>query len=461
MVRIPQTVLKTLDELRGKYAERLSLKMISGRFYLYKEHGIWLKDKQKNKTISEYIGSINYDGTFKEKEIRYRSELDKAKTIIEAHGGEITWRNDLKNNDLNLHKERTADDTDLKILTFLSMNSRANYTRIGKSVGLSAAATYNRIKRLEQKFGIKYMLEIDREKLGYTRFIGFVKFHDKKPSLKELQESIKGEPRIQFAAFVNGEYDVIFYLIEELSDEAIDIVWKMRSESQLKNYSADWIITPMSNNYGYLPLGQEFFGKEILKKKVWHRSKETPRPQEDQLTEREFDVIKELNKDGSVGFKKIDEIYKFPNGTSNYIYTRLKDRGIIKRPTISMEKLPLKYISVIMMKFINNSKYNPHRKNFLMEVMKDGSISNKYVLEGDIGSPYSSLLFYPITKENELDLTLNDMHEKIDGVNISVLTITTIISGSLCYRRFDNSYSRQHRLLVSMNALKPKELELY
>src|SRR5271155_6106732 len=102
----------------------------------------------------------------------------------------------------------------------LSMDGRAALDSIGKKIKLTKHPTYRRVKGLEDRFGIRYLAEIDTEKLGYLKFMIFVKFLDKLPSNDEITAAIKNEPRIQFAAtLTGGEYNLMLYLLVENNSE--------------------------------------------------------------------------------------------------------------------------------------------------------------------------------------------------------------------------------------------------
>ena len=59
------------------------------------------------------------------------------------------------------------DVTGIKLLSFLQENARLSYAELGRRIGLSPAATAERLKRLEDAGVITgYRVEIDREALG-------------------------------------------------------------------------------------------------------------------------------------------------------------------------------------------------------------------------------------------------------------------------------------------------------
>ena len=59
------------------------------------------------------------------------------------------------------------DDTGRKLLSALQENARLSFAELGRRIGLSPAATAERLRRLEEAGVIKgYRVEIDRESLG-------------------------------------------------------------------------------------------------------------------------------------------------------------------------------------------------------------------------------------------------------------------------------------------------------
>jgi len=59
------------------------------------------------------------------------------------------------------------DDTGKKLLSALQDNARLSFAELGRRIGLSPAATAERLRRLEEAGVIKgYRVEIDRESLG-------------------------------------------------------------------------------------------------------------------------------------------------------------------------------------------------------------------------------------------------------------------------------------------------------
>lgn len=458
---LPKSVADQFNSMKKDGQSNLALKVIHGNYYVYKEHGIWLKREHRNKTISEYLGRITSDGHFIKKSFHAKNDLESAKALIAEHGGEIIWHEKLDETQLPAAQYLNATDIDLKLLMVLSMNARLSSAEIAKIMGLSEQAAYSRVKAIEKKFGITYLLEVDVEKLGYIRYLILIKFEDGVPTKEEIEEAIKGEYNIQFAAVTKGDYDVVMYVIDESPLKAYDNLLRLRQKGSISKYKGSWIFTNFAQTYSFMPLREEFI-ENVVKEKVWHRTKDTPRLDKDELRQREFLLLKELNNKANATFASIDEKCNFNKGTSRYAYHALKERGIVTRPTISMTNLPIKYVGVILL-FVDNYKvYEDKRYKFLIDLIKYGEISNKYCLSGNIGAPVQGAIsFMPVAEEGYLDKVTAELKEELTGGNIRNLVITEVIVGTLCYRRFDDLYSRQYRLLVEFEKIMPARPTFY
>jgi DNA-binding Lrp family transcriptional regulator len=345
-------------------------------------------------------------------------------------------------------KEEMTNDT---ILTMLSMDGRAPIDPIGKRIKLTKHPTFRRIKELEGKFGIKYLAEIDAEKLGFLKFLVFVKFLDKLPSNDEILAAIKNEPRIQFAAtLTGGEYNLMLYLLVENNTEINTIRRTLVVNSQLINYRSEFYITPFYETYNFIPLKPEFI--DLLKYEKHDMDSVNTLVPSDKTTDkkkqilaREFATLKELIVNGYIAFSAIDKKYAFDKGRSQYSYYKPKQSGIIKRITISMQKLPIKYVALISLKVVYPKLYYKNIKRLLNTIIKNtNSYINSFALVGDIGLPVGVIFLLPVFDEDNLERVVKRL-SSLTGATVSTSIITKTLSGTLCYRKFDNTESMQYK----------------
>ena len=367
MRKIPDMVSETYERLRKEMAFPVRLQLSGGRYYLYKQLTVWDKEKKRGKSVAKYLGKILDDGTFVRKADRDAAkDLDIAKAVIISHGGTVKLPEKIETE----AKPFSMEEVDKRILTNLSMNSRMPVSEIAKRVGIPTTSAVYRKRNLEKRFGIRYLASINVRWLGFSYYVAFVKFENEKPSAEELKETIKGEQRIQLALITNGKYDLMLYIAAEDDHTLNGVVSKLHSSDLLRKYTSSWMVTTYDDAYGYVPLRDEFF--ELLKSKIWQRTKETPRPSRGQLLKSEYAVLRELNSDGEASFSRIDKKYGLNKGNARYTYEKLKerrkytyeelaDKKVLLRNTLTMGKLEIKYNTIIIMEILNSKEFLERR----------------------------------------------------------------------------------------------------
>lgn len=445
MQKLPQEIVKLVDRLKHEYSPYLEVKISkNGRYVLYEY--IHRYDKTLKREIRRllYLGTITTDGVLIPARHKHREHI--AQTAENTYG--------IVNEAEAQPESIIVPRHDIDLLKFLSMNARAPVNAISKRIGLSRTATEYNIKNAENRYGIKYIAEINAEKLGYLRYVVFVKFEKEIPLFEELEGILNKEPTIQLALLTQGNYDLVFYILAKDNTEVAYFIHRIRTKTQLKSYVSRWYVSPYLDSYGYIPIRDKFI--EALEEKVWHRTKEKPRPLPTDLTGREYLVLKELNSDGVVEFTEIERKNNLDPGAARYIYQKLLEKGILKRVTITMTKLPIKYNAIFFMEIVNGAEFDKSRKDLLLEIISDShNISDKYSVVGDIEVPYGGLFIMPILKETELIAAQNEISTKVGGTELSRLFVTNIIVGYLCYRRFDKEHTKLYERLAEEYKILP------
>ena len=446
MPNLPGKVAAALEKLRADSPPPpyIILRKIHGGYYVYKD--LISKDnaKGKKKLSSEYIGRITDDGVFIKRAITKDDELENARAVIEARGGKVILPE--RTEVAEPARILSPDRIDNEILTILSMNARATLPFIAKRVGLSVSAVDNRIRHLEKRYGIKYIAEIDVEKLGYLKFIIFVKFIGKVPSSDEIRKVMKDEIQIQTVVMLNGEdYDMMLYILAEKNIEVSYLIRDLRSLTSLANYPSRWLITPFYETYNFMPLRENFVDSlkdKLGKNKIDILGEEITKNRRI-LLNREFAVLKELNSDGRIDFTSIDKKYGFDSGRTQYSYHKLLENGLLKRITITMSNLPVKYIALVFLKNIQSGIFYATRKHLLENIISENDTPvNKYNLVGDIGLPYGILFFFPVFNNGDIEKVKGEL-SMTEGIELSILIVSGVVIGGFCFRKFDNAYSRQ------------------
>jgi DNA-binding Lrp family transcriptional regulator len=265
------------------------------------------------------------------------------------------------------------------------------------------------------------------------------------PDSESIKKILLNEPTIQFAAITKGDYNLIFYIFAENTQILENRIYDIRSSEIFANRNSEWIVSYMTYSYGYVPITDNFID-HMLKDKVWHRSREKPRRQKGQILEREYLVIKALNKNSRMDFSEIDRMYNLNDGASQYTYKKLIENNTILRTTIKMSNLPLKYNLILKCEQKNINEFNSKRLEYLLHTIDDTNTPiNKYVLIGDIGATYGLLLIAPIFNEND-DIEV-EIKRHIDGVKISTSIMTRVLIGELGYRRINRLDTPQYEFI--------------
>ena len=72
MDKIPPNVQETLDTIKQNEQRYVEIKVIKGRYCVYRSTSIWDREEKKTKKLSEYLGVITPDGVFTKKKSRKR-----------------------------------------------------------------------------------------------------------------------------------------------------------------------------------------------------------------------------------------------------------------------------------------------------------------------------------------------------------------------------------------------------
>ncbi|MDE1825497.1 MAG: hypothetical protein KGH61_01500 [Candidatus Micrarchaeota archaeon] len=444
MKNLPKAVTEAFDHVKLEFPKGTILRRINGRFYVYVQKMNWLKKERRPKLCSEYIGKITQDGIFVKK-AKYVDEISAARAVILANGGKVIMPEESK---IKINNTVALDDTERKILMSLSMNSRIHYSKLALLSTLNRKSVGRNVQRLVEKYGILFTEEINLEKLNFTEYMVFAKFMGfKKPAPELLKRSLNQQPRLQLAVLSKGKYDLVLYCVSESTEALTKMLGDIRRNELLADCNARWYVTPLSPSYGFIPLREKFF--ELLKDRVWHRTKENPRPAPGELKAREFAVLEAFNSDSSASFSKTDLANNLPHGSAYMGYeTLITKKEIIKRPTISLTTLNAKYYGVIFVEFINQKLFENSRSGYRRYVITRSGLTDKFSFISDIETPNGMLLILPVFEDGGLERVEQELRELLKGVLVYSLAITKILLGSIPNRIFDNTHSSQYKNLV-------------
>ncbi len=257
---------------------------------------------------------------------------------------------------------------------------------------------------------------------------------------------------------LKGEYDILIYLLANNTAYLEDVIYEIRQNKVFSDQDADWIVSYITSSYGFIPFRDRFF--DIIKDKIWHKTKELPRKPVNMLLEREFNVLYELNKNGRIDFNEIDKKYQMHSGAAHYTYHKLLEKKIIRRITITMDSLPLKYTALLISNQTNISKFDKGKVNYRRYIIENTSyLTNRFILLGDMGAPYGMFSILPVFESSDLQKTENSFRSFFgSGVELHTMIIIQLLIGKLGFRRLDNKESTQYKIL---HGIKQEAIDFY
>lgn len=433
-------VKSVIDTLKQEHTHHIALYKKRDGYYVYETMPKWDKVKQRNTLLTLYIGKITFGGELVEPK-RRKGFIKGVKNLDEY----IDRLNRLENQNERSYFENEYEPL---ILKELSTNPRDGVAEISRRVGLPYSTTSYWIKKLEKKYEIVYTMDYwFLKQFDLNRYIVIVKFKNKRPDIDGLKRVLESNPFVQLAVSTRGTYDLFIFLIAKTPRDAEDIIYGLRSHNVLSHYPAKWYASYYGIGTGFIPLRDSFF--DALKERVWHRSKEHPRKQKGQIFLREYATLKELNRNGLVKFSEIDEKYHLKNGSAQYTYHELVNNRMLLRITMYMKKPPAKGVGIFIAEQRNIGLFNEHREDYLKELILDGKEPlNRYLFEGDIGSPYGVMLITPIFSNGNLDKAEDIIRQKVKGSLVKTSVVTDVLVGNLGFRKIDTIKTWPYETLV-------------
>ena len=450
--KLPESIETAVRAIKKGYGHYVEVKFIKDRYMLFEATSIYDPGTKKPRKVTRYLGWLTAEGYLipaRHNDIKTKvfNEIDRSN---EQRIKEL--EESLKNKERKLFEEsirkKETEKHERDILRALSMNARITVPELSKITGLGNTAVNYHLRNLERRYDIKYLLEIDIEKFGYINYIAFVKFKDKRPSYEEIKQQLEAIPHVQVAMMTKGICDIVIFLVVEANSDARSSLYQLTADA-FPSYDLEWNMTPAYfGGFGFIPLRDKFF--DILKEKVWTRTKEKPRPAHDEITEVEYKVLRAMNSNAAADFVSIDREIGVENGRSNYAYHQLTKREIIKRATISMQNLQSKFDVIFISHNINLNEFIPTRENLLSEALKESKSNiDNYSFICDIMSPKGFVLITHVIGDENIEIIMEKLSNKIKGIKIDALIITKTITGSTCNRLFDKTQTRQYELLIS------------
>jgi Lrp/AsnC family leucine-responsive transcriptional regulator len=126
------------------------------------------------------------------------------------------------------------DEVDLKILKFLSKDSKMSYSDMGKKLNLSGPAIHARVKKMEKTGVIKgYTIRIDPERVGQV-VTSLVRVQTGKTRCRDIAKELGKIPEIHECYTVSGEDDLSLKIRTRTPMELQSVLDKLKVQNLIE-----------------------------------------------------------------------------------------------------------------------------------------------------------------------------------------------------------------------------------
>ncbi len=359
-------------------------------------------------------------------------------------------------------KNSSQLQAEAKLLTELSMNSRAGIDKLAQQIGMQRGSVYKMIGRLVEEYGLHFVPEINLERiwkyefiattrrksrreiyhtqvnrLGFEDFAMLVKFIGKAPSNKEVMEAIGKSYLPQYIARLSGQYSLFVYIAARNSAEANEFQYSFMNK--LGRYSSIPRTKPLYPSFGFFPLTNaliEQMGIQISYKRI----------------------LQALNNGSRRRFIEMSREIGVDNQMIGFDFARMQDIGMLLRSTLYMDKPPEPLIKLFMVSIRQRSRFLKNRQRFLLDFVKK-RIDTVIFMSGII-DPEGFLIIARFKNSKEEEEFKRSIARLNLGVKVFESKLIKTLSGHLGIRRFVAEETSQYKELES-KGLVPKVQRTY
>lgn len=352
-------------------------------------------------------------------------------------------------------EESKREELKSRMLKLLSINGRMSIGNLGKNLGITKPSAYHLFLETIKEYDLKFVPEIDIEKIWRYEFIKMSRMRTKKEILDEAIEEI---PEAGYE-----EYLVVFNFLKGApSDEqvlkALEGSYIPQFVARLSGGKYDFIMYGVSRNYAEINSFIINFSKK-LKKPVTSKLNKIKGhfgffPLQNKLLEK-FNISETylalllgLNENGRQEFISIAKKFKKEQQGMVYAMDRLRRTEILKRVTYYEGKPKTTYNLVMQVKIFDYDKYLAKRNTWALELVKGYEKKhNEYIYMCDISNPQGIFIFASFVDKKAADKFVSGIKRSNSGIDITSVRMTNVLVGQFGIRDFDMRYSEQYHSL--------------
>jgi len=356
--------------------------------------------------------------------------------------------------------EKTQENLDIekKILSILGANARISINDLAGEVHIDKNKTYEIFNNIVEKYGIRFVPEINIDALWHMEFarqarlqtkrsiigeaeemisnVGFseylmqIKFDEKIPNNDELISAAEKEYWTQFLAKTHGNYDVLAYIVARPYDDLRYIISKLGAV--LKNYNMEISISKIWPYFGFFPPSKSLISQF-------------------KLFETYKNLLVGLLNAGRENFSEMGKEYGQGYTQMLYSYDRLYRTNVLKRVTYYETKPNKKAYEAVSIKVTNREKFEKSKEEWYMHIIEQANKGKQlYVYACETVAPFGNFVILAGESTEEIKKEISHI-SKLKGAKVSGTHIDQSLIGALGIREFDMRYSFQYEYLESRN----------
>ncbi|HUC38949.1 MAG TPA: Lrp/AsnC family transcriptional regulator [Candidatus Acidoferrum sp.] len=319
-------------------------------------------------------------------------------------------------------------DIKRKILRELSENSRISITHLAAKLHCSRNTISSNIKRLEEEYGMQYILDFNKQRLGLTQLhVWLVKF-DRMPPHDVIKRSFAAAKGVQIVAQTNGDFDLFAFIIADTPENYVKN--GMAAIAGLLDYKPKISIALlMLKHTGFFPVDD--YAIELFSNRF-------------KLSKLDIRLLSTLNSNSRLGYGDLAKRLGTSPETIRYRMKRIARLGVIDQFTIVLKRPPLEHTSIFSVDYELApgvlARARSAQGYYLSSDGKGLPIMNRFQFLGLMSGAFLLLgICYSESEERAIrDVVL--AHKELyrpDNPEIRFAEVTRIIKGALPARSLD------------------------
>ena len=150
---------------------------------------------------------------------------------------------------------RKLDDIDLQILDALQVDARTSFVRLAQSLGVSDTTVRARVDRLIQRFGVRFVVDIDPAELGLLYF--FLGVRVQGPAMTRVVDRMSQLPEIIYLGRTVGGFDLFAEMVCRDNADMVRMLDEIRSIAGVTQVDTFTVLRTEKENWRFGVLGRD------------------------------------------------------------------------------------------------------------------------------------------------------------------------------------------------------------